>query len=507
MKKVVRVMEQNEKGATLVYVLLLILVFSVLGMALMGNAVSETKRTEITESDMQAQHLALNGLTYFETAFEAYIEKTNFTNIPSFLGQYQDWVPVGPESNPNEMQIKAKLHLVDENNIEVWSKGTVGNAEKTFIGYYKLEYGMETKPGSPIYEIPDFTNGGLALNFSNRSVLSLGLSNILNLNLLQSHGTDSKFYRVPDEGAIKLGLLDLININIGDDERFRTVEENSVIATRSSTLLGLNLLGNQEKALVKINVLNYKDDDDTNVLINGGYTPISLLGGLLQYNKYLDIDFKKLAVMGNCLIQQDRDGTPGFNEEDDYGRRRFTFQEGLYVNQSLVIGGPQDRDGFAEGWYAYSKLMLRGDMLVRKNLVITDVDLQIGDSNDNEQRLTKDDYFSSMYVQGDAEINNACLKTKNSNYNLGLFVKGKLTLENNTECSTFPGLYNAEGGIEIKTNGKPMIIKGGLIGDVKVDNPDMLTIIEEYPLLPEVKITDVNLIPQGRAIEYQHEGS
>ena len=36
-----------------------------------------------------------------------------------------------------------------------------------------------------------------------------------------------------------------------------------------------------------------------------------------------------------------------------------------------------------------------------------------------------------MYVQGDAEIKNACVKTKNENYGLGLFVKGKLTIENN----------------------------------------------------------------------------
>ena len=51
-----------------------------------------------------------------------------------------------------------------------------------------------------------------------------------------------------------------------------------------------------------------------------------------------------------------------------------------------------------------------------------------------------------------------------------------------------------------------MTIKGGLIGDVKVDNPDMLGVKEKYNLLPEVKITDVDLIPQGRAIEYTHEG-
>ncbi len=503
-------MLHNERGGSLIYVLLMILVFSVLGMALMASTVSESKRTEMTESEMQAQHLALNGLTYFETAFKAYINLQNTNkesiNIVSFINQYQDWAPIGSESNPEEMQIKAKLSLKDENNIEVWSKGSVGNVEKTFRGYYMIDYEMDVKLGNPIYKIPDFTGGAQALNFSNDSVLSLGLSNILNLDLIQSHGTDSKFYRVPDEGVIKLGLLDLINFNIGDGERFKMVEDNPIIATRKGTLLGLNLLGNKEHALVNVNVLDYKEDDATNVIINGSYTPISLLWGLLNYNKYSDIDFKKFAVMGNCVIQQDRDGTPGLNEEDDYGRRRFTFQEGLYVNQSLVIGGPQDKDGIAKNWYDYSKLMLRGDMLSMDNLVMIDVDLIIGDSNENEQNLAKNDYFTGMYVQGDAEIKNACVKTKNEKYGLGVFSKGKVTIENNTDCSTFSGLYYAEGGIEIKTNGKPMTIKGGLIGDVMVDDPDMLRVEETYDLLPKVKIIDVHLIPEGRAIEYSHEG-
>ena len=126
-------MEQNERGGTLVYVLLLILVFSILGISLMGNTVSETKQTEMTESEMQAQHLALNGLTYFETAFNTYIKTTpKPIHITEFLKKYENWVAVGDDSNPNEMKIKAKLHLVDDKNIEVWSKGTVGNTEKHF---------------------------------------------------------------------------------------------------------------------------------------------------------------------------------------------------------------------------------------------------------------------------------------------------------------------------------------------------------------------------------------
>ena len=245
-------MEQNERGATLVYVLLLILVFSILGVALMGNTVNETKQTEMTESEMQAQHLALNGLTYFETAFKANIEKTDSLSTTDFLKQYQDWVPVGDESNPDEMQIKAKLHLVDEKNIEVWSKGTVGNTEKIFKGYYMLDYEMKAEPGSPIYDIPDFTlSGATALNFGSGEILGLGLGPILNLDLLKLRGSNKLFYRVPDDELIKVGLLGLIGISIGDGDRFKTVETKPVIATRAGTVLGLNLLGDKEKAVSK----------------------------------------------------------------------------------------------------------------------------------------------------------------------------------------------------------------------------------------------------------------
>lgn len=499
-------MLRNEKGGSLIYVLLIIIVFSVLGMALMASTVSESKRTEMTESEMQAQHLALNGLTYFETAFKGYINvknaKAESIEIERFIEQYQDWTPLGPESKPEEMQIKAKLSLKDENNIEVWSKGTVGNVEKSFKGYYKLNYELEAKPGNLIYDIPDFTDReATAINFSNSKVLGLGLGPILDLDLIRSHGTDRKFYRVPDEGVIKLGLLGLIDFSIGDGERFKTVEEKSVIATRKSGVANVGLLTFKDQELVRIHLLTYTDNNDTNVLINGGFTPISIAWKLLEYNDYRNIDFKRLAVTGNCLIQQDRDGSGVLAGRDTADSRRFTFREGLYVKRSLIIGGEQEKAGAAKNRSEYSKLMLRGDMVTMENLVITDADVTIGDHPENEAVLTEKDYFTGMYVQGDAEIKNACIRAKNDDYDLGIFAKGKITIDNNSACSTFNGLYYAENGIEIKTNGKPMTIQGGLIGKVKVDHPDQLKVIEEENLLSKVKITDVHLIHQGRTTE------
>ena len=152
-----------------------------------------------------------------------------------------------------------------------------------------LDYELEANPGNPIYDIPDFTlnEEKAAPNFSNGSVLGLGLGPILNLDLLKLRGPEKQFYRVPDDEVINVGLLGLIGISIGDGDRFNTVEGTPVIATRAGTLLGLNLLGNKEQALVKINVLTYKNDDDTNVLINGSFTPFKLIGEVNKYERYL----------------------------------------------------------------------------------------------------------------------------------------------------------------------------------------------------------------------------
>ena len=123
--------------------------------------------------------------------------------------------------------------------------------------------------------------------------------------MLKSTGNNDRFYEVPDDKIVKVGLLNLVNISIGDEDRFNTMEETPVIATREGTLLDANLLGNDDLAAVKVNVLNYKTDSYTNVLINGHYKKgIKILGLTHEIDAYKDIDFKKLAVMGNSIIQQ-----------------------------------------------------------------------------------------------------------------------------------------------------------------------------------------------------------
>jgi len=56
---------KNERGSTLVLVLIVLLVFSVLGLSLVGNAMSERTRVHTTELDGQARVLAQSGFNLF----------------------------------------------------------------------------------------------------------------------------------------------------------------------------------------------------------------------------------------------------------------------------------------------------------------------------------------------------------------------------------------------------------------------------------------------------------
>lgn len=348
--------------------------------------------------------------------------------------------------------------------------------------------------GGPSYKIADFTTEGTtAIDFAQKSIVGLNLY-LLNLDLIKFKDNSNKFYRVPDDEVVGLNLLEhVLNFSIGDGDRFETFEKNRIIATSQGSLLGLDFLGSRHDAKVQLNLIKFKENTDTNVLIDGGFKAFELLG--LQFDGYRNIDFLKFAIMGNAVIQQDRDGLDIAKDTDNL--RRFSFKEGLFVNRSLLIGG-QRNNGSSGNVKDYSKLMLRGDMVTKENLEITNVDLTIGDSDTNENKLSSSEKATNIYVHGDANIYDSCIHLKNNNYNFGVFVKGKLTIENNDNCNEFPGIYYAEGGIDIKTHNKNMTINGGLIGDVNVDYPDKLTINEREDLLPKIKVKNILLKPTGR---------
>ncbi|WP_458412968.1 hypothetical protein ACNQFZ_19475 [Schinkia sp. CFF1] len=469
-------MKLNEEGSTMILVLLVILVFTVLGLALMGNVANESVRVSTTESTMQARNLAKNGLTYFEYDLKKYIKENNPSslNLGSFFNNYRDWVMIGDpwsESKPEEVKIKAELLtelngkdrilLMDGNKqvdkvkgylVKVYSQGTDNTSKKTVTGYYALTYDLDIDTKTEA--LADFSNA-TAINFSKSNVLGLGLlSDLLNLSLLQVPGSSSQYYEVPDSNILSANLLGIPLLKLGTGD-FSKMEDHQVIATREGNLLGASLINDN----VTLDLLNYKDEADTNVIINGKYT--NYLLGIPISTDYKDIDFKKFAIMGNGLIIP-----------QGAGERKFTFREGLYVNKSLGIGGN------------YGRLLLGGDMAVQKDAVIENVNLKVRDLN--------------IYAHGNASIENACIQPETNSGKFGLFAKGKLTIYVKDGCNTLKGLFYAKEGIEIITNGKPLSIDGGIIGNLKVDVPEKLTIKQNPDSAKNEMITNIKLTQIGQ---------
>lgn len=312
-------------------------------------------------------------------------------------------------------------------------------------GHYRINFDLDSA-SAKISKFPK--DGTQTLDVSNISLLDVGLLNVLTLDLLSFPGEDNKYYLLPNDGGIggdfiRAGLLGLKIITV---PTFNKYEDNRYIASRRGSLLGANISLIVDDFLKVLNIdldlLNVEKYEETNILINGYTQSFSvlglvldildnlldfLLGGLISLKSesedYSDIVFKKLAVLGNVIIQQDRDGMNNITSKKDRdNRRKFIFKEGLYVKESLVIGGPQDIAGKPEKYSDFSRLMLRGNMLAEEGVTISYVDLLVGDTDEPSDPFNDEEYMTNIYTEGDVEIKNANIEIKeNSDYNFGVF--------------------------------------------------------------------------------------
>ncbi|WP_147535418.1 PilX N-terminal domain-containing pilus assembly protein [Bacillus marasmi] len=607
-------MKLNEKGSSLIQVLLVILVFTVLGLALMGSVLGENKRTHATESNMQARYLAESGLTYFEQDYKNFIDEESRNHEPinfykfneylslNFLANYKNGMNVKPTTadSKNE-QITVSACIVGPNGvcmsdtevitsdpndlrIQVTSNGIIRDSNNNIkshsklIGYYKPEISIDKYTA----EIADFEEDGKAIDFSEvkavgvdlnttkllgvtkplfdvlnavlgllgldhlqltvtaellqqdllEAGLLLNLGDVINADVINLPGNEDKFYRVPSDNVVGVNALGpVLNLEIPDlsnketRNTFETMEKHRVIATGEGEIANLEVLKDEKGTLLNANVLDLKTENNLNVKIDG-YNNFFQALGIPLINSYFDIEFKKLAVMGNVVIQQDRYGAVqdidrsisnikltdlifpwNWENLNPYGvRRRFTFDEGLFVNKSLIIGGKYSKTG--------NNLMLRGDMVAMKDLHISDVNLQFGDTDKNQAVLSNDERNSDFYIHNNAMIKqSACINPKDkTKYGMRIFSKGTITIENNPSCSTYEGLFYARKGINIKTNGKPITINGALLGDVKIDGVPLdeykhkgtlfkYNVNPNYPFLYHVYLNKTELTNLGRTMD------
>ncbi|GGH75762.1 hypothetical protein GCM10010978_15940 [Compostibacillus humi] len=463
---------KDERGSTLILVLVVITLFSVLGMSVMAQVTTEKKLTVNTENRMQARYLAQSALTHFEKDFEKEFQKEDMS-IEQFLEKYEmEDAPIYVIGSEGEREQSIIVNVEKEGSIiSVESKGVANGTETTLEGIYELHFDVNFEEKE--FELADFNKDDtVAVNFARNSVLSLGLGKLLSASLISSSGIDDKFYIVPNDSIIGLKLLGgLLELNLGDGDRFKLMENKRVIATRKGVLLNLNVLNES----ARLNVLELNNPKDTNVLINGYYRTLNLLG-LITVDGYRDIDFKKLAVLGNAMIKKEK--------EDKAARRYFSFSEGLFVNRTMIIGDEKNR--------RRSSLGLIGEVVAVEDLLITDTDIIVSERNNS---IYSGENNLDIYVHGNVKIRNSCVQLKNENYSFRIFTKGKITFENITGCKNgFPGFFYAEGGAEFIENGTLMNAQEGKVhGEVNLD---------EYKIIDDaVSISNYRLVPKGRSIK------
>ncbi len=190
---------RNERGSTLIQVLLVILIFSVLGISLLGNVVGENKRVNKTDETIQKRNIARDGLTYFEAHFKNTVDGKNVIKFSDFLNEYDPenggkLTPLG-ESNLliTAELVDLKLKETDKTNgevvdffkMKVVSQGMDPETNKLITepltGYYSVDFDVDFEKVK--LELAKFSNGAKELDFSN-SVLKLNLSDLTGLSLL-----------------------------------------------------------------------------------------------------------------------------------------------------------------------------------------------------------------------------------------------------------------------------------------------------------------------------------
>lgn len=550
----------NQKGSTLIQVLLIILIFSVLGISLLTNVVGENKRVNQTDSHVQTRNLARDGLTYFETSFKDYVKKNKPITINELKGFFssekypdQGWVTIKEKGN-EKIQIKVSYPDIVKNNpdgfqykdekvkrnyITVYSKGEDGKSVTDLIGYYRMDFKYDID--TPTVQFAQFEEGTKAIDFAVGNLLGLeiigGLVGLDALDFIFWHG-DEGYYPVPDDGILDIDLLgnvlevnllgltldllkNLINgLSFGaldlEVPRFWTMENEPVVAVRDAKAVGLDVLKIGNFNLLSLNILELPTEKNANVLINGQYANVEipfvssaldkllgyLLPNLIQLDGgYQDIHFKKMSVVGNVIIQQDKnDCKDRFLQKCKQNTRNFTFNNGLFATQSIVVGGERIKYNIPALDTAFgnneNNLKLAGDMVALRDFMIDNAKVEFVSYEDKKKKVKLTG--STIYAHQNAVIRKSCIQSDSSM--LRMFVKEQLKIENNPECSSYNGLFYAENGIELTIpKGQTMIINGEVIGDITIIGGGTL-IVNPQPF-NQIEFQDIKLNIVGREFD------
>jgi uncharacterized protein YsxB (DUF464 family) len=157
----------NEKGNTLIIVLMMVLIFTVSGLSLLTTTMNGFKRTAISEADIQATELAEKGIDFLTGYLET--ETKPLVNLPvsefekeldRILQEYSEEVTLdAPENQELKVKIYGKRPLFPDtdnltNEMKLYSKAEVN--ERTKVVITTIHLGAQKVPDALKYAVGSY---------------------------------------------------------------------------------------------------------------------------------------------------------------------------------------------------------------------------------------------------------------------------------------------------------------------------------------------------------------
>lgn len=225
------------------------------------------------EADTRAIYLAEKGIMYFQKDFEKQVKtaqsEESGLNVTTIFNQYKEIRQfIEPKNSKERYAVRisdkhfknGKFELNDDGTITVIGQGTSftkteeGEKEVKRTVEQRLLLNFDIEFDGVGLEFASFPKNTLKRDVANTwNTLGLNVAkNTVDVSLLKAYGPDDKFYPVPNDAALELGVLDsLLGFSIGDGDRFEYLRANPIIAVRQGHFLSLGLGNNIDKTQIQ----------------------------------------------------------------------------------------------------------------------------------------------------------------------------------------------------------------------------------------------------------------
>ncbi|WP_270179467.1 hypothetical protein [Alkalihalobacillus sp. CinArs1] len=498
----------EERGSSLVLVLLVTLIFTVLGLSLLSATVSGTKRTELREDDVQATFVAEKGVDELVQSIQADLrkglgnnglQKDDFTRlIDRTVNNYKAPTLLTHDTGESSAKI---INVSTTSNtlrrlIEVESIGTVNNEVKTVTK--SLEIGPDSFP-----EVLKYAIGAYQLCPKDPSCDVKGEGNLFLHGAVDIQGdllvdgdlitTDqgvaiygNKDYWIdtflptiksvagpPQKARMVLGgsIYNFINepqyknhikrMNFNDSKYLEVAankaflgDDYPLIEQREPVRDPIDIKERESTFkysfgdyLINGESITYKFYSDSN--ISNQNMPNSNVYPYSYSNKYGFTEFNSIELSGNNTFKR-------FSVNGDLKLTGNTssysstsIKNGAYIGEDLIIGNYNSSLGTNK-----HKLKVSGTYYVDKNLSIENAEVE---------------FNAIIYVKGDVNIQYSTLKALIENGKDGsliVFAEGDIHISNNSVYEDTPsnirGFFYSEGEFEMYGVGSNVHIDGGI---------------------------------------------